>query len=54
MGVDLRGSERSVPEKLLDGSEVRSTFDEMGGRGVTQSMRGYVGRIRHSAYKLMH
>lgn len=39
MGVDLGGEDALVAEHLLDGAEVGSVLDEVGGEGVAESMR---------------
>src|SRR4051794_38503349 len=39
MGVNLGRSERSVPEKLLNASQVSSTLEQVRGGGVPQAVR---------------
>ena len=38
VGVDFRGANAGVPQKLLDYPEVGSTGKKMGGKGVTEKM----------------
>ena len=40
MGVTLGSRQTRVAEKFLDRPKVRTTFQYVGGRGVTQRMRG--------------
>ena len=40
MGVDLGGEDGLVAEHLLDGPEVRPAFDEVGGEGMAEGVRG--------------
>ena len=40
VGVDFGGSDGFVAEHFLDGPEVGTAFDEVGGEGVAEGMRG--------------
>ena len=40
VGVDFGGGDGFVAEHFLDGAEVGTAFDEVGGEGVTESMGG--------------
>lgn len=41
MRITLRSGKRDVPEQLLHRSEVRSTFEKVGGTTVTERMRSH-------------
>ena len=47
MGVELGRCERSVPQQLLNGSQVGPSLEQMRRRGVTQRMRSEVGSSVH-------
>ena len=38
MGVDLRGEYRFVPQHLLNGTQIGSPVDHVGGKRVTEGM----------------
>lgn len=38
MGIDLRSGDAFMPQHFLNGPEVRSSFYQMGGKGVPKSM----------------
>ena len=40
VGVDFGGEDAFVAEHLLDGTQVGAVFDEVGGEGVAESVRG--------------
>ena len=39
VSVDLSRGEAGVTQEFLDDSQVRSTVEQVGGKGVTESMR---------------
>src|ERR1039457_6775097 len=41
--IDLRGGEARMPQQLLDGAQIRTRAQKMGGEGVAERMRG--GRL---------
>jgi len=45
VGVDLRGHDTAVPQKFLDGAQIRALRQKIGGHGVAQSVRR--GKQRH-------
>src|SRR4051794_13178698 len=47
MGIELRRCERSVPQQLLDGSQVGPSLEQMRSRCVTQCMRTEIGSSVH-------
>ena len=40
LGIDLGGRNVRVSQHLLDGVEIRAVFQQMGGKGVAQGVRG--------------
>ena len=40
VGVALRRGQARVPEQLLDGAEISTPVEEVGGEGVTQAVTG--------------
>jgi hypothetical protein len=47
MCVDLRGPARTVPQQLLDETQIDAVFQQMGGKGMSQTVKGitplYIG-----------
>ena len=42
VGIDLCGGDALVAEHFLDGAKVGAAFDEVGGEGMAESVRGNV------------
>lgn len=54
MGVELGGGQGGMTEQFLDHPKVRTTFEEMCGGTVPESVRPDVGRTRDGGDGLMH
>src|SRR5437899_10545194 len=52
VGVPLGGGKRAVAEQLLDGAQVGTVGEQMGGKGVAQRMRVKVPVDVHQAHVL--
>ena len=54
VGVKLGRCERSVTKQLLNATEVRSPFEQMGRGRMAQAMRSDLGGSRHRVDRVMH
>ena len=54
VGVELGGRQRSVPEQLLHEPQVRTSFEQVGSRGVAESVWTEIGGAVDPAEPTMH
>src|SRR5262245_32119146 len=54
MCVDLRGGEPSVAKKLLDRTQISTTLQQVGGRGVPQAVRAEVRSAYEAGQSVVH
>src|SRR3954449_3742220 len=54
VGVDLGGRRIIKKKQLLDGAQIRSTLEQMGGGGVPQAVRTEVRRTRDVGETCVH
>lgn len=54
MGVDLRSGQAGMSEQLLDAAQIGPAVEQVGGRGVAQSVRSQAGSTRHRGAAPVH